>query len=421
MQQEADELYSRGKYRLEWDRRSDGTLRTPFLQIVWYDAAAGRNRSRSTGTEDVQQAEDELDKLYLKRERGQAICPTCGQPIRAGARHLLTTAIADYLVARENKPSIGAIRPRLGHVTAYLTETDRLDTACEDVDEDWIEAFREWAIEVPIVSPTGIARPRAPGTVEASVRQLAAAINFAHGRKDTLYPAAFTAKPPAEVSRSPAYRADIKTLAAMFRYCIDPQASSEAAAKFVTRERLLAERAPLHRFLQISVATWCRPDAAHDVSTDRARDQWHSNARALNLNPRGRAQTKKHRPIVPIGARVAALLDGVIGYFVEVDSIRSAFEAMSDKLDLPKDREAGTKLIRRSVAHLAREALGERDWIEGQIMLGHRKASTSDVYAPFTPGYLGRALEVTDAIIEQIEKLTPGAFAPAYERRSTKQ
>jgi hypothetical protein len=421
MQPEAEELYSRGKYRLEWDRRSDGALRTPFLQIVWYDAAAGRNRSRSTGTEDVQQAEDELDKLYLKRERGQAICPTCGQPIRAGARHLLTTAIADYLVAKENKPSIGSIRPRLAHVTAYLDETERLDTACEDVDEDWIDAFREWAIEVPIVSPTGIARPRAPGTVEASVRQLAAAINFAHGRKDTLYPAAFTAKPPSEVSRSPAYRADIKTIAAMFRFCLDPQASSEAAAKFVTRDRLLAERAPLHRFLQISVATWCRPDAAHDVSTDRARDQWHSNARALNLNPRGRAQTKKHRPIVPIGQRVAPLLDAVTGYFVEVDSIRSAFEAMSDRLDLPKDREAGTKLIRRSVAHMAREALGERDWIEGQIMLGHRKASTSDVYAPFTPGYLGRALAVTDEIIERIEKLTPGAFAPAYERRSTKQ
>jgi hypothetical protein len=27
------------------------------------------------------------------------------------------------------------------------------------------------------------------------------------------------------------------------------------------------DRAQLHRFLQISVATWARPDAAHDVST----------------------------------------------------------------------------------------------------------------------------------------------------------
>jgi len=43
-------------------------------------------------------------------------------------------------------------------------------------------------------------------------------------------------------------------------------------------------------------------------------------------------------------------------------------------------------------------------------MLGHRKASTSDTYAPFSTGYLARALEVTDQIIGEIEKRCPGAF-----------
>lgn len=42
-------------------------------------------------------------------------------------------------------------------------------------------------------------------------------------------------------------------------------------------------------------------------------------------------------------------------------------------------------------------------------------------YAPFTPGYLGRALEVTNAIIEQIEKLVPGAFAAAFVREGMKR
>jgi hypothetical protein len=41
-------------------------------------------------------------------------------------------------------------------------------------------------------------------------------------------------------------------------------------------------------------------------------------------------------------------------------------------------------------------------------MLGHRRPSTSDVYAPFGTGYLARALEVTDGIIEEIEKRVPG-------------
>jgi hypothetical protein len=413
MQQQVEELYSRGKYRLAWDiNKRDGSLRTPYLQIVWYDAAAGRNRSRSTGTESIAEAEGELDALFLKRERGQAVCASCGQPLRAGARHLLTAAIADYLVARETRSSIGSIRPRLAHVTAYLAETERNETACEDVDEDWIEGFREWAIEVPIVSPKGEARPRSPGTVEASVRQLAAAINFAHGRKDTLFAAAFAAKSPEEVSRTPAFRADVKTIAAMFRYCLEPKIAAGEYEKL--RARRIAWRADLHRFLQISVATWARPDAAHDVSTDRGRDQWHSNARALNLNPKGRAQTKKYRPIVPVGQKMAALLDARAGLYVVAGSVRKAFEAMQEELGLPGDREGGLKLVRRSMAHIARQRLGERDWIEGQIMLGHRKPSTSDTYAPFDAGYLARALEVTDSIIAEIEKLAPGAFGAAY-------
>ncbi|USI71647.1 hypothetical protein [Sphingomonas morindae] len=401
-------LYTRGKYRLEWDRRRDGSLRSPFLQIVWYDPAARRLRSRSTGTEDVQQAENELDAFYLKRERGQAVCGTCGQPLRAGARHLVTDAIADYLVAREGRSSIGSIKPRLAHVTAYLTDTDRLATACEDLDEDWIDAFREWAMEVPIVSPTGIERERTPGTVEASVRQLAAAINFAHGRKDTLFPAAFAAKPPAEVSRTPSYRADIPTLARMFRYCVDPEMAEGEGPKVLERRK--RERAQLHRFLQISVATWARPDAAHDVNTDREADQWNTNARALNLNPRGRAQTKKYRPIVPIPRQLAPLLDANKGFYVSVDSVRKAFEAMQDAVGLPRSGEGGLKLIRRSMAHLARQRLGERDWIEGQVMLGHRRPSTSDTYAPFDVGYLAAALRTIEGIIDQIVECVPMAY-----------
>ncbi len=414
MQQPDSELYARGKYRLAYDRRRDGSLRSPFLQIIWYDVAAGRNRSRSTGTEDVKQAEDELDRLYLQRERGQAVCHACGQLLREGERHLLTTTIADYLVARESRPSYGAIKPRLGHVTDYLTATNRLDTACEDVDEDWIDEFRKWAIDVPIVAHSGVERTRSPGTVEASVRQLAAAVNFAHGRKDTLYPAGFTAKAPSEVSRTPSYRADIKTLGAMFRYCVWPEPLEGESEKGLERRR--RDRAQLHRFLQISVATWARPDAAHDVSTDRKRDQWNTNARALNLNPRGRAQTKKYRPIVPIARQLAPLLDANgAAFYVTVGSVKKSFAAMQAAVGLPGDGESGMKLIRRSMAHLARQRLGERDWVEGQIMLGHRRPSTSDVYAPFDTGYLGRALEVTEQIIVEIEKACPGAFTAAAD------
>lgn len=388
-----EELYSRGKYRLAYDRRSDGSLRSPFLQIVWYDTAARRLRQRSTATADIADAEQALDALYLERERGQTVCPTCGQPRRGKGSQLVTAAIADYLTARRSRPSYTSIRARLSHVGAFLDASARLDLVCDAVDEDLIEDFRDWALDVPIVSPKGNLRPRAPGTVEASVRQLAAVINFAHQRHETLYPAAFTPKPPAEVSQTPTYRSDVAELAAMFRYAL--------ARK--DREALL-------RFLRVSVATWCRPDAAHDVDTDPARGQWLSDARVLNLNPRGRVQTRKWRPVVPIARQFAPHLDAADGWYVGVKSVRQAFETMLDSLKLPRERETGLKLIRRSMATIARRRLGEEHWAQGEKMLGHRKVSTSDVYALLEPGQFGRALAVTEAVIDEIEALAPGAF-----------
>lgn len=402
-------LYSRGKYRLEWDRRRDGTLRTPFIQIVWYDAGAGRNRSRSTGTQKIAEAEDALDRLYLERERGQSICPGCGRPFDVSAGHPLTVAINDYLLAREDRSSFASIRPRLMHVLDFLEATDRQQIVCENVTGGMIEDFRKWSALQPVVE-AGVSRPRAPGTTEASVRSLAAAINHAHSRRDTLYPAAFKALPPAQVSRTPTYRSSIAELAEMFRYCLNPKAPEGVLWSKQMRERQKLHRRSLLRFLQISVATWCRPDAAHDFSTDPKRGQWIEAASVANLNPKGRRQTKKYRPSVPVPAQFAALLRSTDGFFVPVKSVRKAFEAMQSELGLPRDRETGLKLIRRSVAQIARQRIGEERWAQGEMMLGHRKASTSDLYALFDPANLGVALAVTASIIDEIENLAPGAF-----------
>lgn len=413
-------LYSRGKYRLEWDRRADGSLRTPYLQITWYDPAARRNRSRSTGETEIGKGEDALDRLYLERERGQTTCPTCGQPINGARGCSVNLAIADYLLAREDKPSIGSIKPRLAHFQDFMEATDRTGILCDQVDEGMIDQFRSWSA-AQLVHEGDKVRARAPGTTEATVRSLAAAINFANRRKETTFQAGFTAKSPGTVSRTPTYRADVAGLAAMFRYCIAPQPPQGEAwsEKMVARQRL--HRLALLRFLQVSVATWCRPDAAHDFSTAPERDQWISAAHVVQLNPRGRLQTKKYRPAVPVPDRFARLADSVDGFFVGVDSVRKAFEAMQDELRLPRERETGLKLIRRSVSTIARPRIGEAQWRQGEIMLGHAKTGTSDLYALFDPANLGVALAVTASIIEEVEALAPGAFAgPAIELKVIK-
>lgn len=409
MPQEVDALYSRGKYRLDWDRRADGSLRSPFLQIVWYDQDARRNRSKSTGETQVGAAEDALDRLYMERERGLALCKECGRPLDKPVGYPVSAAIADYLLAKEDAPSFSAIRPRLGHFLDFMDATDRDKLECEQVDAVMIATFRKWSAKIPVVQG-GTSRPRAPGTTEATVRQLRAAINFAEDRGDAGKRAQFAPLPPSAVDQTPTHRSDVAELAAMFRYCLYPQPD---AGKTWTPKQWAQQREfrrNLLRFLQVSVATWCRPDAAHDLSTDPKRQQWVANARVVQLNPKGRAQTRKHRPAVVVPEKFARLMDQTAGYFVPVKSVRKAFEKMQDDLGLPRDRETGLKLIRRSIASLARPRLGEANWTQGKIMLGHHKASTSDLYALFDPANLGLALAATEAIIGEIEALVPGAF-----------
>jgi hypothetical protein len=355
-------------------------------EIIWYEGK--RERSRSAGTTDTNEAKLALDNLYVERHGGVPCCPTCKRPLdqRGEAVGVL---IANYL---ETKPANDAVHPRLAHVINFLSETEREDDQAAAIDEQWIQAFRRWMADRED-------RKRAPGTIENSVIQLAAALR--HGG---VMPA-FRPIPTSEVNRSPEHRASIVTLAKMFRYCLEPRARTpkEQARRRRERENLL-------RFLRISVATWARPDAAHDISTKPERRQWLKDARVLALNPDGRRQTRKRRATVPVARQIAPHLDECDGPYVTVESVKGAWESMANELKLPAAGQSGMKLIRRSVMTLARKRLGEENWIQGRMMAGHVKVTVSDIYALPDPANLGRALAVTEGIIDEIEALAPGAF-----------
>ncbi|QQN73878.1 hypothetical protein [Croceicoccus sp. YJ47] len=104
------------------------------------------------------------------------------------------------------------------------------------------------------------------------------------------------------------------------------------------------------------------------------------------------------------------MLDAHRGPWITVNSVRKAWEAMAAELDLPREREGGMKLIRRSMATLARKRIGEANWRQGELMLGHAKHAISDIYAIPDPADLGLALEATEAIIDDIQHVCPGAF-----------
>jgi hypothetical protein len=98
---------------------------------------------------------------------------------------------------------------------------------------------------------------------------------------------------------------------------------------------------------------------------------------------------------------------------------KATWRRMEAKLGLPGQGQSGMKCVRRSVATLARPLIGERDWdSQGKMMLGHRLASTSDIYALPDPAHFGVALAATKAIIDQIDQLAPGSFYRTFTAES---
>lgn len=302
----------------------------------------------------------------------------------------MANVMADYLLALDDdKASKNAIGHRLAHVSNYISTLKSADILCSEIDERWIAKFRTWLTKQPVTGngwKNKSDRVRSPATIENSVIQLAAAMNWAS------QPPAFEPIPLKEVTRSPSYRADIPMLAAMFRYAMKPR-----------RQNLLA-------FLRLSAATWARPDAVLDAATTSERGQWHSQARVFNLNPVGRRQTKKRRAMVPVPECVGAWLDTINGPVCPKEVSKATWRRMQEDLGIPFAGQGGMKLVRRSVATIARKKIGEANWIQGQMMLGHVPMTVSDIYAIPDPANLGLALAATQAIIDEIEALAPGAF-----------
>lgn len=381
-------IYQRGDFRLY--RRADRTN----LEIVWYDAERKRERSTSAGTPDDGAARLEVDRRY-NEATGHKYCPTCGRAYEGEAAPLLDVAISDYLLRSEGKAGYKATRSRLGHVIDYLDETSQTITVPQ-VTAEWVERFRTWLAARPVpIGKTGQTRQRSLSHVEGCILQLAAAINDTPGQTAQFKPVQAKA-----VAASPQFRASVPALAAMFRYCLEVEGSEKE------RAQRLKDRSTLLAYLRAAVATWARPEEIYDLGPG----QWMPAAQVLNLNPPARRQTRKYRGTVPIPPQFAPFLDGLTGPYLAA-APRSSWEKMRAAIGLPADRgQAGAKLIRRSMATLVRKRIGEANWRQGEMMLGHVKASISDIYAIPDPANLGLALAATAAIIDEIEALVPGAY-----------
>lgn len=418
-------LYRRGKYWLGWDRRVDGTLRSPNLTIFWYDPDTRRERSASTGTADEQLGILALDRRYLSdADEAPAFCHACGQTLAQAEAYLLTDAIADYrLEWGSTRASADTIEGRLKHVLDFMDEEQAradgrfgIETSCAAAcTAVFVNAFRAWSRLQPVEwrnkkGEVTVSRPRTPAATEAAIAQVIAVLNHAANanpprsdKRPTYRPL-----PASQVQRTRRTRIDVKELARIVAYAAEPN----------------KRRGSLHRFVVASICTIARPGAVVEISVAPDRQQWWPGSPTIDLNPAGRTQNKKRRPVLPVLPLLGEWLQAewdeyaalkqeeragrgwLVNYYGRpVKSIDSAWAAMLDELGLPTGREWRPYVLRHSLATMVRNRGAERWDLEG--FMGHRAPSQTEVYAV---GEFPSAVRALSTLLEEIERLAPGSL-----------
>ncbi|WP_375197991.1 hypothetical protein [Sphingobium sp.] len=284
--------------------------------------------------------------------------------------------------------------------------------ACTKV---FVNAFRAWLSERPVEwknkdGEVTVSRPRSPAAVEAAIAQLIAVLNHAANadpprsdKRPTYRPL-----PAAQVQRKRRTRIGAPELAEMLKYAADAE----------------KPRGSLHAFLIGTLCTIARPSSVVDISVQPARQQWWPGSATIDLNPAGRRQTKKFRPMLPVlplldrwlcaeYADWLAVEDGLkpsrgwlVNYYGRgIQDVDRAWDTMLGALDYPTGREWRSYVLRHSLATLCRNRGAERWDLEG--FMGHRAPSQTEVYAMGEFPSVQKALQ---GIIDELDQRAPGTL-----------
>ncbi len=157
-------------------------------------------------------------------------------------------------------------------------------------------------------------------------------------------------------------------------------------------------------FFLVLLGTMCRPDAARDL---RISGQLDFRQGVVDLNPKGRKQTKKYRPTVPMAAFIHQAFKGVkrefaIEYHGErIASTKTAWRRLRADAGLGPD--VNPYSIRHTVSRELRRRRVPGEQIE--LMLGHRRPDrTTQIYAPYDPDYCRDAIRAIERLHADLMK-----------------
>lgn len=345
---------------------------SPFWQLCWYDATARQTRKRSTGTRDFEAAKVQLARYVLSNAPLHDAAP--GEvPVKALLDRYYAQHTAKLPSAKYARYALGIWERSWGRcVVGELTHAG-------------VEA---WTAEL-----------RAGGHSPASVNRVLsvgrAALTRAHKRGE-LASVPHIPQLPVTAPRLP--RATPADLAALLNSAGGPLAH-------------------VRDWLVLSLATLGRPAAVLALTAA----QVDLGLSRIDLNPPGRPQNRKARPVVPLPASLAAWVARLVagapeGPLVTYDSaplasIREGFRKATRRAGVPPGTTPYT--IRRTMATELRRR-GVPPW-EVAGYLGHaaRSFATTEVYAEYAPDYLGAAARAIDAYVAELRPMLDFEVCPS--------
>lgn len=361
-------------------------------QISFYDEKRGRMRTISTGTDDRSAANRKLAEFIVngpadKPTQHEAAAPEVVSPVvppmNIGAAGIVDIVQTYYDIHARFQAQGSEVLRTIKHLRAFFAD-DTIDAFWGDAGESYVQDYVDWRAESPRVTSTA--------TIKRDIDILRAALSaLRRGNPGVMIP-------------------DIPTL---------PETKGRII--WITKKQardLLASCSWEHTriFVELAMATGARAGALFELEWP----QVDLEAQTSDLQPEGREETNKGRPIVPMTPRIYDELKRLregnknAKYVLEIDgqriasNIRKSFASAVRTAGLdPKKVTPNT--LRHSVASWMVQA--GRPLKEVAEFLGHADIRMVEKhYGHLDPAYKRKAIEVLDGIL-------PAEETPQYHRK----